>query len=72
MLWVLIRSALPGTSNEYPQCMFSCRNKENIYRTPLPYLGLRAPLTYNYGIKILYSLRDCTVDSRYLELAYLE
>ena len=30
MLWVLIRSALPGSSNEYPQHMFLLRNKKNI------------------------------------------
>ena len=30
MLWVLIRSAWWGTSNEYPQLMFICRNKKKI------------------------------------------
>ena len=30
MLWVLIRSASVSTSNEYPQHMFTCRNKKNI------------------------------------------
>ena len=25
---VFIRSALEGTSNEYPQCLFLCRNKK--------------------------------------------
>ena len=32
MLWVLIRSA---SMIEYPQCMFSSRNKKNIMRIPL-------------------------------------
>ena len=27
---MLIRTALPGSSNEYPQSMFSSRNMENI------------------------------------------
>ena len=30
MLWVLIRSTLVGCSYEYPQRMFSLRNKTNI------------------------------------------
>ena len=30
MLWVLIRSARRGASNEYPQHMFSWRNKKDI------------------------------------------
>ena len=30
MLWVLIRSASQGASNEYPQYRFSWRNKKNI------------------------------------------
>ena len=34
MLWVLIRSASTGGSNEYPQHMFSWRNKKNIMWIP--------------------------------------
>ena len=34
MLWILIRSALARPSNEYPQHMFSSRNKKNIMWIP--------------------------------------
>ena len=41
MLWVLIISPRWGASNEYPQCLFSWRNKENIYLIP--------PLIWSYA-----------------------
>ena len=34
MLWVLIRTPRRGASNEYPQHMYSARNKKNIMWIP--------------------------------------
>ena len=56
MLWVLIRSASRwGASNEYPQYMFSLRNKKTVYliHPPPP-----PPSTYEkFYYKLVYNMR---------------
>ena len=34
MLWYSLEALQPGASNEYPQQIFSSRNKKNIYLIP--------------------------------------
>ena len=53
MLWYSLEAPRRGASNEYPQHMFSLRNKKNIYRIP--------SLIYTYALylasKIIYLLK---------------
>ena len=40
MQWVLIRRPRQGASNEYPQHMFSCRSKKNVFSGFPSYLAM--------------------------------
>ena len=55
MLWVLIRSSLHlrGASNEYPQYIFSWRNKKNIIWIPILYRAMTSVLS-GYRITVYY------------------
>ena len=45
-LWVLVRTASPGGSNEYPQSMFWSKNKKNRYTPAYPTFTITPLLLY--------------------------
>ena len=53
MLWVLTRSAKAGTSDEYPQYMFTWKNEEYSFSLELWYGLLSTPMGVN-NLSICY------------------